>query len=314
MGGKRAFVSGAAGFIGSHLAQWLLARGYEVFGVDCFTPYYPPEMKRANLLPLLGRKGFSFMEADILELAELPPDLTHIFHLAAQPGVRRSWGDNFDRYVKNNILATQRLLEFSVFHPLRKFVYASSSSVYGEESPLPFQEGARPSPLSPYGLSKFAGEELCRLYRDAYGVPTLSLRYFTVYGPRQRPDMAFHRFIRAIIKGERVHIFGDGEQRRDFTFVSDVVEATVRAGESELVGEVLNLGGGRGTSLNDALKLIEELLGRKAEVEYAAAQKGDVRNTLADISKIKKHLGYKPKVSLEEGLEEEIRWLRPLIR
>jgi len=312
MDAKKALVTGVAGFIGSHLAQLLLARGYEVVGLDSFTPYYSPTMKRANLTSLLGQSGFTLMERDILNLQKLPPGLTHLYHLAAQPGVRSSWGPGFDTYLKNNVLATQRLLELCISYPLRKFVYASSSSVYGESPSLPLREGGRLSPVSPYGLTKYAGEELCRLYAQNYGIPTIFLRYFTVYGPRQRPDMAFHRFIKAILRGERVRIFGNGEQRRDFTFISDVVEATVRAGESPIVGEALNVGGGRWVSINDALNIIEELCGKRSEVEYDDVQRGDVRDTLADTSKIQKELGYKPEVKLEKGLGVEIEWMRSL--
>jgi nucleoside-diphosphate-sugar epimerase len=316
MNAKKALVTGVAGFIGSHLAQMLLARSYQVVGLDSLTPYYSPSMKRANIAPLLCKKGFAFMERDILDLEKdgLPPDLTHIYHLAAQPGVRSSWGISFDTYLRNNVLATQRLLELSISYPLKKFAYASSSSVYGESHSLPLKEDGKPSPVSPYGLTKYAGEGLCTVYSQNYGIPTISLRYFTVYGSRQRPDMAFHRFIKAILRGEKVKIFGDGEQRRDFTFVSDVVEATVRAGESPIVGEALNVGGGRWISINDALKIIEKICGRKAEVEYDDVQMGDVKDTLADTSKIQGELGYKPEVKLEKGLREEIEWMRSLNR
>ena len=314
MNAKRALVTGVAGFIGSHLAQLLLARGYEVVGLDSFTPYYSPTMKRANIAPLLNKSRFTLMEGDILNLQKLPQGLTHIFHLAAQPGVRSSWGAGFDTYLKNNVLATQRLLELCISYPLKKFVYASSSSVYGESYSLPLKEDGKPSPVSPYGLTKYAGEGLCRLYSQNYGIPTLSLRYFTVYGPKQRPDMAFHRFIKAILRGEKVKIFGDGEQRRDFTFVSDVVEATVRAGESGIVGEALNVGGGRWIAINYALKIIEKICGRKAELEYDNVQMGDVKDTLADTSKIQRELGYKSEVKLDEGLREEVEWMRSLKR
>ncbi len=314
MNAKKALVTGVAGFIGSHLAQLLLARGYKVMGLDSFTPYYSPTMKRANIAPFLSRSGFTLVERDVLNLQRFPPGLTHIFHLAAQPGVRSSWGSGFDTYLKNNVLATQRLLELCVSYPLKKFVYVSSSSVYGESQSLPLKEDGKPSPVSPYGLTKYAGEGLCTVYSQNYGIPTISLRYFTVYGSRQRPDMAFHRFIKAILRGEKVKIFGDGEQRRDFTFVSDVVEATVRAGESPIVGEALNVGGGRWISINDALKIIEKICGRKAEVEYDDVQMGDVKDTLADTSKIQRELGYKPEVKLEKGLREEIEWMRSLNR
>ncbi len=314
MNAKRALVTGVAGFIGSHLAQHLLASGYDVVGLDSFTSYYSSELKRTNLNPLLGKRGFSFREMDILDLQELPPDLTHIYHLAAQPGVRGSWGPGFEVYLRNNVLATQRLLELCSSYPLRKFIYASSSSVYGESHNLPLREDERPSPISPYGLTKYAGEELCRLYAQNYGIPTISLRYFTVYGPRQRPDMAFHCFIKAILRGEEVKIFGGGEQRRDFTLFSDVVEATMKAGESKVVRETLNVGGGRWISINDTLKIIEGLCGKKAKVVYQDVQKGDVKDTLADTSKIQKELGFKPEVQIEEGLRQEVEWMKSLNR
>jgi len=309
---KRALVTGVAGFIGSHLAQHLLAHGYEVLGLDCFTPYYSAELKRENLTPLLGNGGFSFWEKDILDLEELPPELSQIYHLAAQPGVRGSWGPGFETYLRDNVLATQRLLELSRSRPLRKFIYASSSSVYGENQSLPLQENELPSPISPYGLTKYAGEELCRLYAQNYGIPVVSLRYFTVYGPRQRPDMAFHRFIKAILQGEEVVIFGDGEQRRDFTYFSDVVEATRRVGESDLVQETLNVGGGRWISINDTLRIIGRLCGGRAKIIYQDVQKGDVKDTLADTSKIERELGFKPAVKVDEGLRQEVEWLRSL--
>lgn len=314
MKAKKALVTGVAGFIGSHLAQMLLARSYQVVGLDSLTPYYSPSMKRANIAPLLCKKGFAFMERDILDLERdgLPPDLTHIYHLAAQPGVRSSWGSGFGIYLKNNVLATQRLLELSISYPLKKFAYASSSSVYGESGSLPLREDGRTSPVSPYGLTKLAGEGLCRLYYENYGIPTLSLRYFTVYGPRQRPDMAIYRFIKAILRGEKVTIYGDGEQRRDFTFISDVVEGTIKAGESGIVGEALNVGRGSMISINDTLKIIEKICGRRPEVVYDNVQRGDVKDTLADISQIQRELDYKPKVKVENGLEEEIEWMRSI--
>lgn len=303
-------VTGAAGFLGSHISERLLQLGHKVIGVDCFTDYYARELKMANLKNLLSNSDFTLVKKDLLDvdLKSLVETIDYIFHEAAQPGVRASWGENFDVYEKNNILATQKLLEACKDSKLRKFVYASSSSVYGD-CELPMKENVAIRPISPYGVSKAAAESLCYLYWKSYGTPAISLRYFTVYGPRQRPDMALHKFIRNILTGKPVAIFGDGSQSRDFTFVSDVVQANILAMDSHLNGEVFNIGGGSRISVSETVQLIENITAKKAGIKYADKEKGDVKDTLADISKAKNLLHYTPVVALLEGLEEECRWI-----
>ena len=314
---RKALVTGVAGFIGSHLAERLVREGFEVVGVDSFEDYYPRWIKKKNIESLLKCKNFTFFEKNILseDFFNLPQlkSVDYIFHQAAQAGVRKSWGKDFEVYTKNNILATQKLLEFAKEKGVRKFIYASSSSVYGEVKSLPFKENSPAKPFSPYGVSKLAGENLCYLYFKNFGVPTVSLRYFTVYGPRQRPDMAFHKFIKGIIFDEEIEIYGDGSQTRDFTYVDDVVEANILSLDSP-PGEVFNIGGGERINLIDALRLIEKLLGKKAKVKKKDPQKGDLQDTLADIKKAKKILNYRPKVKIEGGLEKEILWIKEIYK
>ena len=307
----KALVTGAAGFIGSHLAGLLLDRGAEVTGLDCFTDYYARSIKEANLAHNRGRGGFRFVEARIQD-ADLPALLdgvTHVFHLAAQAGVRKSWGRDFRTYTENNVEASQQLLECCVGLPLERFVYASSSSIYGDNAAIPMREDARPQPVSPYGVTKLAAEQLCYLYHVNHGVPATSLRYFTVYGPRQRPDMGFHRFIRAAIAGDAISLFGDGEQTRDFTFVADAVAATAAAGTRGVPGRAYNIGGGSRVSINEVLEMIGQVAGTPLKVRREPAQKGDMRDTFADTSLAKADLGFAPAVTLEEGIEAEYRWL-----
>ena len=304
----KAVVTGCAGFIGSHLVDKLLGLGYGVIGMDCFTDYYQREIKEANILNALKNKNFKFIEEDILDLnMEKYPEVDCVFHLAAQAGVRASWGKSFEIYTRNNIEATQRLLEFYKSKNIKKFVYASSSSVYGDAE-LPMKEDSLLKPVSPYGVTKLAGENLCYLYWKNYNVPTVSLRYFTVYGPRQRPDMAIHKFVKAIFKGEEITIFGDGTQTRDFTYVDDAVEANILAAESDIVGEIFNIGGGSRISVNALIEEIVKLIGKEAKIKYIEKQKGDVRDTLADVSKAKEKLRWKPKANIEEGLKRYINW------
>ena len=308
----KALVTGVAGFIGSHLASALLDQGAAVVGVDCFTDYYPRAIKERNLEENRLREGFRFAETTIQD-ADLPALLegvTHVFHLAAQAGVRKSWGKDFTVYTVNNVDATQMLLEACVGRPLEKFVHASSSSVYGDRAALPMREDALPQPVSPYGVTKMAAEQLGYLYHVNFGVPAVAMRYFTVYGPRQRPDMAFNRFIRAAIKDEPITLYGDGEQTRDFTFVADAVAATIAAGERGVAGRSYNIGGGSRVSMNDVLRIIEKVAGRPLKVSREGTQKGDMRDTYADTSLARKDLGFVPKVSLEEGIQAEYRWLQ----
>jgi UDP-glucose 4-epimerase len=233
-----------------------------------------------------------------------------IFHEAAQAGVRASWGTSFAIYTQNNVLATQRLLEAAKGSRIQKFIYASSSSVYGDTPDLPMREDSRPRPISPYGVTKLAGEHLCGLYHLNFGLPTISLRYFTVYGPRQRPDMAFHKFIRAILSGQPIAVYGDGQQTRDFTFISDAVEANILAMACPDDGEVFNIGGGSQVTVNRVIELLEKVTGQQAMVEHQAAQPGDVRHTLADTSTARERLGFAPRVGLEEGLQAQVEWWR----
>jgi len=300
----KALVTGCAGFIGSHLAGRLLEEGYEVVGIDCFAPYYPREIKGENIAGILKQKHFEFIEADVLAMKEFPR-VDCVFHEAAQPGVRGSWGDKFEIYVRNNILATQKLLEFYKGEKLTKFIYASSSSIYGDAE-LPLKETAAPRPISPYGVTKLAGENLCYLYHKSYGTPVISLRYFTVYGPGQRPDMAIHKMVSAILNGEEFVIFGDGNQTRDFTYIDDVTEANILAARSEIQGKVFNIGGGSRISVNDLVKLISNLLNKEVKATYVEEQKGDVKNTWADIELTKKELGWQPQVEITEGLRRYI--------
>jgi UDP-glucose 4-epimerase len=306
----RALVTGGAGFVGSHLSELLLARGAEVVALDCFTDYYPRPIKEANVAALRGRPGYRLIETAIKD-ADLPALLdgvTHVFHLAAQAGVRKSWGADFRVYTELNIDATQILLEACVGRPIHRVVYASSSSVYGDLVAMPMREDALPQPVSPYGVSKLSAEQLCYLYFANHGVPTVSLRYFTVYGPRQRPDMGFHRFFSAVEAGRPLLQYGDGLQTRDFTFVADAVRATADAGVQGVPGRVYNIGGGSRVSLLDVFDLIGKVSGRSVVVDRQPPQKGDMRDTYADTSLAKADLGFAPTVTLEEGLTAMHRW------
>ena len=308
----RSLVTGVAGFIGSHLAERLIKEGHEVVGIDCFTDYYARSIKEKNLKELLQVSGFTFLEGNLLEvnLSDLLVGVDYIFHQAAQAGVRSSWGDEFEIYISNNILATQKLLEACKHSDIRRFIYASSSSVYGDSEELPLRERSLLKPVSPYGVTKLAGEHLCYSYWKNYQIPVISLRYFTVYGPRQRPDMAFHRFVRAILDGGEIEIYGNGEQTRDFTFISDAVSGNILAMKSNAEGEIFNIGGGSRVSINEVLDIIQNIAGKTVKIVYQNVQKGDVRHTLADTNKAKKHLGYIPEVDLKTGLTEEWKWLK----
>ena len=306
-------VTGAAGFIGSHLCERLLQAGHRVVGLDAFTDYYPRAVKEANLATLRTRPDFRFLEVDLAraDLAPVVAEADFIFHQAGQPGVRASWGKEFDVYVEDNILATQRLLEAARGSTrLQRLVFASSSSVYGEARDLPLREESPTRPYSPYGVTKLAAEHLCALYHSNHGLPTVALRYFTVYGPRQRPDMGFHKFIRAALSDRPIVLYGDGEQTRDFTYVADAVEANWLALAPRAVGEVFNVGGGSRCSVNQVLASLEEILGRPIRRDHRPTQPGDVRHTWADTTRAREVLGFSPRVSLQEGLARQVAWLR----
>ena len=306
-----ALVTGGAGFIGSHLSERLLAQGARVRAIDAFTDFYPRALKERNLADLRGKSGYEFVEGDLrrLDLPRLLDGITHVFHLAAQAGVRRSWGEEFQVYTGLNIDSTQRLLEACVGKPIERLVYASSSSVYGDDVPIPMVETAVPQPVSPYGVTKLAAEQLCYLYFFNYQVPTVSLRYFTVYGPRQRPDMGFNRFFSAILDGKPLVQFGDGLQTRDFTYVADAVKATADAAVRGVPGRVYNIGGGARVSLRDVFDLIARVSGRPVTFDRQGPQKGDMRDTYADTSRAQADLGFKPSVTLEEGLRAMWQWM-----
>jgi UDP-glucose 4-epimerase len=304
-----ALVTGAAGFIGSYLVESLLARGAQVTGVDGFTPYYDPALKRANLAGALAHGRFRLLELDLgaADLAGLP-EVDVVFHLAAQPGARASWGAEFAGYAHHNVLATQRLLERYRASRLQRFVYASSSSVYGDAERFPTGEDLLPRPFSPYGVTKLAGEHLVLLYGRNFGLPVVALRYFTVYGPRQRPDMAFHRFCRALLRSEPITVYGDGRQSRDFTYVADAVEATVRAGEHGGGPAVYNVGGGSQVEVREAVELLERRLGVKAQIRFEPRLPGDPLRTRADATRLRAALGVVPSTRIEQGLAAEAEW------
>jgi len=310
----RCLVTGCAGFIGSHLAGRLVRSGFEVMGIDSFTDYYDRRIKEANMQVLLSSEGFTLMREDLLsiDLDKSLEGVDYIFHHAAQPGVLASWGSRFETYVNNNILATQRILEAAKKVSIKSFILASSSSVYGD-CELPMREERRLSPISPYGVSKLACENLCYSYWKSFGVPIVSLRYFTVYGPRQRPDMAFHKFIRAILKGEEITIYGDGNQTRDFTYIDDAVNANLLVIEKSFPGEIFNIGGGSYISVSGAIKLLEEIVEKKARIRYIEKRKGEMDATWADIGKAKKMLGYSPRFDLREGLRQEVEWIKGIM-
>jgi len=308
----KVIVTGAAGFIGSHLADSLLADGHEVTGIDCFTDYYPRAATEENLRGARSQAAFRFVEGRLqdLPLENLLKGADVVYHLAAQAGVRASWGRDFAQYTDHNVLASQRLLEAALGAGRPRVVYASSSSVYGDVETLPLREDARCRPVSPYGVTKLAAEHLAVLYHKNHGLPTVGLRYFTAYGPRQRPDMAFHRFLRAARDGEPVRVFGDGTQTRDFTFVEDIVAATRAAAVSGRPGSVYNVGGGERLALLEVLRIIEGVSGRPFRVQHEEAQKGDMRDTFADTTAARRDLGFRSTVGLTDGLAREWDWIR----
>jgi UDP-glucuronate 4-epimerase len=310
---ETALVTGAAGFIGSHLAEQLVDAGCRVRGIDCFTAYYDPRWKRRNLEAVSRSKRFEFHEVD-LRTADLTTELADVevvFHQAAQPGVRASWSDGFALYDAHNILATQRLLEAARTVALRRFVYASSSSVYGEALAYPTSERDLPRPHSPYGVTKLAAEHLCGLFAANWGIPTVALRYFTVYGPRQRPDMAIHRLIQAGLEGHKFPLYGAGDQVRDFTFVSDVVDANILAAQEDVqAGSVVNVAGGSAITVWGLIELVEEAIGVPIGIDHLPAQAGDVRRTGGSTDQIRQLLGWQPQVELTAGLHAQAQWHR----
>jgi nucleoside-diphosphate-sugar epimerase len=307
----KTLVTGVAGFVGSTLARRLLADGHDVVGVDALTDYYDPRLKRDNLRDI-DHPRLRLVEADLneVDLPALLADVEVVYHQAGQPGVRKSWGADFDGYLHGNVGATQKLLEAALgASRLSRFVYASSSSVYGNALRFPTEETDRPQPLSPYGVTKLAAEHLCVLYAQNYGLPTVSLRYFTVYGPRQRPDMAFTRFCTAVRDGAEIPVFGTGEQVRDFTYVDDVVEANLRVAAADLpAGAVFNVAGGTSTTVNEVIELLGEISGRTPVVHRGDPVPGDVERTGGSTAAIRAAVGWAPAVRLREGLEEQYRW------
>jgi nucleoside-diphosphate-sugar epimerase len=307
-------VTGAAGFIGSHLTEKLLDDGNDVVGIDCFTDYYERDRKVKNLEPSRGHASFSFKELDLVD-DDLRPALdgsSVVYHLAGQPGVRPSWGSQFDQYVRDNIIATQRLLECLKGSSIKRLVFAGSSSVYGDAEMFPTKESALPRPVSPYGVTKLAAEHLTHLYTRNFEIPAVSVRYFTVYGPRQRPDMAFARFMQALSDGQEIEVYGDGEQTREFTYVSDAVEGTIKAAGADVVGQVFNLGGGSRATVNQVLATLEEISGIKVRRQTLPAAPGDPRHTGASINLARERLGWEPRVSLRDGLAEQWRWFKEM--
>ena len=304
---SRYLITGCAGFIGSHLTDEIIARGGEVVGVDAFTDYYARETKEFNLAEARADTGLTLVELDLTEgdLEPLLDGVDGVFHLAAQPGVRGSWGDGFARYVQDNILATQRLFDAMAGTGLR-VVMASTSSVYGNAETYPTREDASPRPVSPYGVTKLACESLARTYAECFGLEAVLLRYFSVYGPRQRPDMAFARIIAAVLGERPFSVFGSGEQSRDFTYVGDAVEATLAAMEGGPAGIVYNVGGGSETTLNQAIAVCERLADKRLRVVHEPQAHGDVRRTGADTTLAAAKLGWRPRVSLEEGLARQL--------
>jgi len=310
---KTVIITGVSGFIGSTLAEKLLEKKFRVIGIDSFTNYYPMPIKEKNIANCLKHTNFSLIHQDLdsLDLSPIFENAEYIFHLAAQPGARASWGKEFAIYVKNNISVTQKILE-SVKNntTLKKFVLASSSSVYGNQSNIMNEDTSLTRPVSPYGVTKLAAENLVNLYFKNYGIPTISLRYFTVYGPKQRPDMAFTRFLRSIIKDKKLTVFGNGEQTRDFTYVDDIVEATINAATSDSIGDILNVGGGSVFSLTQIIEFMKEITEKELEIDFKKEQKGDVKHTSADISKARKLINYKSNTDIKYGLTQQYEYIK----
>jgi UDP-glucose 4-epimerase len=313
---EKALVTGVAGFIGSHLAEELLASGMEVVGIDSLTDYYDIRLKQRNLDELTPHEGFKFLAESIndVNLDTVLDGVDYVFHQAAQAGVRASWGTQFENYIDSNVRATQKLCEAAKSKPLKKFVYASSSSVYGDTDRLPMAEDAAVRPVSPYGVTKLDAENMCLLYRKSDGLPAVCLRYFTVYGPRQRPDMAIHKFLKKAMTGSPVEVYGNGEQTRDFTFVSDIVAANVLAMQYEGEETLFNIGGGSRVSVNHVLNMVGRYANGEFDVQYKDNEKGDVKHTYADTSRARAELSFQPRTTLEEGIEREAEWIKSILQ
>jgi UDP-glucuronate 4-epimerase len=309
----KAIVTGAAGFIGSHLVERLVSEGWDVVGVDCITPYYDLEQKNSNLEAVeASTGGIDLRRVDLRtdELGDLVRGADAVFHQAGQPGVRASW-DDFDAYVAHNVIATKRLLEAARHGSVGRFVYASSSSVYGDAESYPTFESTLPAPKSPYGVTKLAAEHLVSLYARNWGLPTVSLRYFTVFGPRQRPDMAMHRLIRAALEGTAFPLYGTGSQIRDFTYVADVVTANLLAATVPVdPGSVFNVAGGGSISLAEVIEIVERLTDRSIRLDRLPPAAGDVERTGGSTDRAARVLGWRPVVSVEEGLAYQVEWHR----
>jgi nucleoside-diphosphate-sugar epimerase len=306
----RVLITGAAGFIGSHLTEACIERGWQVTAIDSLTTYYSPADKVRNAEAFSRHPRCLYLEQDLIDvdLSALMRDIDVVFHLAAQAGVRASWGQGFDAYTQLNVTALQRLLEASLHaKSLQKFVFASSSSVYGDAEALPTTEDQILRPISPYGATKALGEHLCYLYYRAFGLSTVALRFFSVYGPRQRPDMGFHRLIEAGLSGAVFSLYGDGEQTRDFTYVDDIIDGILSSASKATPGTVLNLGGGARISMNDAIELVRQEFPNLA-VDRLETGRGDARDTAADISRARELIGYEPKTTVPEGIARQINW------
>jgi UDP-glucuronate 4-epimerase len=311
----RALVTGCAGFIGSHLTEALLNDGDEVVGVDCFNDNYGRPIKLQYLERARDWASFDFVPIDLSRgaLEDLVADVDVVFHLAAEPGVRSSWGDRFETYVRNNIMATQHVLDAARANPRARVVYASSSSIYGHAESYPTHEDVVPRPYSPYGMTKLAAEHLSLVYAANFGLDVVALRFFSVYGPRQRPDMAFTRFCLAALRDEPITVFGDGSQIRDFTYVDDVVAGLRQAAVSQIAtGSVYNIGGGSSISLRETLDILAEVSGLELDVHYTSAEQGDVKQTGADIEKARRELGFAPSTTVDEGLARQFEWARSI--
>lgn len=303
----KVLVTGAAGFIGSHLCERLIKDGHRVIGLDAFIPYYPRAIKERNLENLKNHTNFEFYEWDLrtADLSEVVKGVDFICHQAAMAGLMKSWSE-FELYMSCNLLGTQRLLEAAKNSKTKRFIHISTSSVYGRVATG--DEKSKPRPISPYGITKLAAEHLCLAYYENFGLPVTILRYFSIYGPRQRPDMAYHIFIKSLLLDEPIYVYGDGNQSRGNTYIDDCLDGTLLAFEKGRVGEIYNIGGGEEVSVNEVLEILQELMGKQARVEYKASRPGDQQRTLANIEKAKRELGFTPQVSIVEGLKKQVAW------